>query len=108
MIVTTSYGTWANRVDPRALTVEQTIYETLGGYAGDYDIDAIAADYRDAINMALPEGVVLAGDEFIGPYYAEDATWGPELEDEDGRLDIKAIVDSVDLWAIVAKHEITS
>jgi len=108
MIVTTSYGTWANRVDPRALTVEQTIYETLGGYAGDYDIDAIAADYRDAINMALPEGVVLAGDEFIGPYYAKDATWGPELKDKDGRLDIKAIVDGVDLWAIVAKHEITS
>jgi len=108
MIVTTSYGTWANRVDPRALTVEQTIYETLGDYAGDYDIDAIAADYRDAINEALPEGVALAGNEFIGPYYAEDATWGPELKDKDGRLDIKAIVDSVDLWAIVAKHEITS
>jgi len=104
-MVTTSYGTWSNRVDPRALSVEQTIYEALGDYADDYDIDAIAADYRDAINMALPEGVTLAGDEFIGPYYAEDATWGPELEDEDGRLDIKSIVDGVDLWAIVAKHE---
>ena len=51
---TTSYGTWNNRVDPRALTVEQTIYETLGGYADEYDIDAIAADYRAAINEALP------------------------------------------------------
>jgi len=104
---TTSYGTWNNRVDPRALTVEQTIYETLGGYADEYDIDAIAADYRAAINEALPEGVALAGDEFIGPYYDKDATWGPELE-KDGRLDIKAIVGSVDLWAIVAKHETTN
>ena len=107
-MITTSYGTWNNRVDGDALTVEQTVAETLGDYADEYDIDAIAADYRAAINEALPEGVALAGDEFIGPYYAEDATWGPELEDEDGRLDIKAIVDSVDLWAIVAKHEITS
>lgn len=104
-MTTTSYGTWCTKVDDLALTVEQTIYETIGN-ADEYDIDAIAADYRAAINEALPEGVTLAGNEFIGPYYAEDATWGPELEDEDGRLDIKAIVLGVDLWAIAAKHEI--
>jgi len=103
-MITTSYGTWNNLIDPRALAVEQTIYEALGDYADKYDIDIIAADYRDAINKALPEGVALVGDEFVGPYYAEDATWGDELE-KDGRLDIKAIVDSVDLWAIVAEYE---
>lgn len=104
-MITTSYGTWCTKVDDLALTVEQTIAETLGD-ADEYDIDAIAADYRTAINKALPEGVTLAGNDFYGPYYTEDATWGPELEDEDGRLDIKAIVLGVDLWAIAAKHEI--
>lgn len=104
-MTTTSYGTWNNRVDGDALTVEQTIAETLGD-ADEYDIDAIAADYRTAINKALPEGVTLAGNDFYGPYYTEDATWGPELEDEDGRLDIKAIVGNIDLWAIAAEHEI--
>src|SRR5690606_34496329 len=76
-MTTTSYGTWNNRVDGDALTVEQTIAETLGD-ADEYDIDAIAADYRTAINKALPEGVTLAGNDFYGPYYTEDATWGPE------------------------------
>lgn len=107
IVTTTSYGTWNNRVDPHALTVEQTVCEALVGYADEYDIDAIAADYRAAINEALPEGVALAGDEFVGPYYDRDATWGPELE-KDGRLDIESIVDGVDFWAIVAKHEITN
>jgi len=105
MIVTTSYGTWNNCVESGELTVEQSVLVALGDYADDYDIDAIAADYRAAINEALPEGVTLAGNEFFGPAHAADATWGPELEDEDGHLDIKSIVDSVDFWAIVAKHD---
>jgi len=103
-MITTSYGTWNNRIDPHSLSVEQTVYEVLGDFADEYDVEAIAADYRQAINAALPEGVSLVGNEFIGPYHAKDATWGPELE-VDGRLDIRAIVDSVDFWGIVAKHE---
>ena len=92
-MITTSYGTWNNLVDPRALSVEQTISEALGAFGADYDIDAIAADYRAAINAALPEGVSLNGNDFYGPY------------DKDDRLDIKSVVDSVDFWAIVAKHD---
>lgn len=104
-MITTSYGTWNNRIDSYALTVEQTISEALGTFGADYDIDAIATDYRAAINNALPEGVALAGNDFYGLYYAEDATWGPELEDENGRLDIKAIVEGIDFWSIVAEHD---
>ena len=106
-MITTSYGTWTSRVDPYSLSVEQTVREALGDYADQYDVDAIAADYRQAINQALPEGVSLCGDEFIGPYHSDDATWGPELETE-GRLNIRVIVESVDFWGIVAKHEITA
>lgn len=104
----TDYGNWNNRVDPRARTVEQTIYEALGDYADEYDIDGIAADWRAAINEALPEGVALAGNEFIGPYHREFVTWDEDLEDEDGRLNIKAVVDGIDFWEIAARHEITN
>jgi hypothetical protein len=106
MTTTTSYGTWNNRVESGELTVEQSVIVALGDYADDYDLNAIAADYRAAINEALPQGVSLNGDEFYGPYHREDATWGSDLEDEDGRLDIKAIVDGIDFWAIAAEHEI--
>lgn len=105
MTTTTSYGTWNNRVEPSDLTVEQSVTVSLGDYASEYDIDEIVSEYRTAINAVLPAGVSLIGDEFIGPYSPADATWGPELEDEDGRLNIKAIVEDIDFWAIAARHE---
>lgn len=104
-MTTTSYGTWNNRVEPYALTVEQTVIEAIGDHAEDFDLDAIAADYRDAINDALPDGVSLNGDEFYGPYSRDDANFDGYALDEDDRLDIKAIVDGIDFWEIAAKHE---
>jgi hypothetical protein len=107
MATTTGYGTWNNRVAASDLTVEQSVSVSLGDYYNDYDVDAIVSDYRTAINEALPQGVSLCGDEFIGPYSADDATWNAELDDEDSRLDIKAIVEGVDFWKIAAKHDKT-
>lgn len=95
---TTSYGTWYNH--NRELTVTAGIVNALGDYGNEYDIDAIEAEYREAIDAVLPERVVLVGDEFIGPAYADDKTW-------DGDLDITALIESVDFWAIAEKHETT-
>lgn len=105
MVTTTIYGTWNNRVQPSDQNLESSVANALGDYASDYDMDAVAADWREAINEALPENVTLAGEEFIGPYYDEDRTWVPDQEDEDGRLDLKAIVDGIDFWAIAARHD---
>jgi hypothetical protein len=92
---TTSYGSWLNQTGT-SLTVEQGVYESLGDFADDYDIDAIASDMRSAVNEALPDGVFLAGDELYGPWdgsYAEDT--------------IKNAVLSVDFWAIADRHDIS-
>jgi hypothetical protein len=94
MTTTTSYGTWNNRVDSYSLTVEQSVVEAFGaeGPAG-YDLDAIISGYRTAINNALPEGIVLAGDEFYGPHPI------------DVDVDLKEIIEAIDLWAIIEQHE---
>lgn len=73
-------------------TVEETVTLLLGDYADWANIPAVAADYRAAINAALPDGVVLDGNEFHGPAGAA--------------LDIQATVDGVDFWAIAKRHHI--
>jgi len=108
MAITTSYGTWNNCVEHYSTGVAQTVTEALGDYADDYDVDAIVADYRDAINAALPQGVTLAGDEFIGPWRPADDEFDGYPVDDHGVLDIKAIVDGVDFWAIADRHDKTA
>ena len=73
-------------------TVEETVVTLLGDYAADYDIDAIAAELRSAMNDALPPSVTLHGDSFIGVFGVE--------------VDYAGILDSIDVWDIAAKHEI--
>jgi len=95
---TTSYGT-INTMVPDAGTVTSLagyVAGALGDYADDYDIDAIVEEYREAINKHLaPHGITLAGDEFYGPY--------PRPENA-GEI-IADAIESVDFWAIVARHE---
>ncbi len=104
MTATTSYGNW-NRVEPSDLTVEQSVAVALGDFAGDYDVDAITSAYRAAINDALPEGVSLCGDEFYGPHNPGGDAFSGHPADENGRLDIKAIVETIDFWDIAAEHD---
>lgn len=113
MSATTTYGHWTNIVDPTALTLERTVFEFISGADRDWisalknsgALDRIIADYRDAINDALPPGVALSGSEFIGPFeHAPDAWDGYPVTDT-GDLDIAAIVESVDLSAIVERHD---
>lgn len=100
-MITTSYGTFIGNVaDPGgAGSMRDYITTALGDYADDYDIDAITADYRDAINEHLaPHGITLAGDEFYGPY--------PRIEN--AAKVIADAIEDVDFWEIVARHDTTA
>lgn len=76
-------------------TIRGHITPYFGEYAGQFDLDAIEAEYREAINEVLPDGVTLAG-EFIFRRVDTNPDW-----DELGER-----VRGVDFEAIVARHEI--
>ncbi|MFD9965038.1 hypothetical protein [Amycolatopsis sp. NPDC058986] len=106
MPTTTSYGTWAN-VSQYSLDLETSVSEAFGADGPEgFDVDAIVSDYRDAINAALPDGVALAGNEFYGPAYDKDCHFDGYPLNEDGGLDLKAIVDEIDLFAIIERHQL--
>lgn len=113
MSATTTYGHWTNLVDPAALTLERTVFEFISGADRDWitalkttgALNRIIADYREAINNALPPGVALSGSEFIGPFEHDPAEWAGYPVTETGDLDIAAIVAGVDLSAIVERHD---
>jgi hypothetical protein len=108
MPTTTSYGTWETRVDDADTTVERTVINALAdGMCGDTNTAAIVAAYRDAINAALPVSVELRGEEFFGPAGFEVVDFESDgyPVDEDGGLDIDAIVRAVDFWEIVKQIE---
>jgi hypothetical protein len=110
MPTTTSYGNWVN-IEKHSVSVEDTVASALGDYVDDYDLEALVRDYREAINEALPSGVALCGNEFIGPAYEADCDFGGYELCEDGSLDLKAIVDGVDgensenFWEMAARHD---
>jgi hypothetical protein len=58
--------------------------------------DDMVSDYIDAVNSALPDGIVLAGSEFIGP--ADDRY------DRSVHALIREAIDSADVDAIVQRH----
>jgi hypothetical protein len=101
---TTEYGTWINYMGGSIATLEDTVNSVIGAFGKDFDADAISREYREAINAALPDGVTLNGNDFYGPA-DRPTTWGDYLVDEDGALDIEAIVQGIDLIAIVEKHD---
>lgn len=96
MTVTTSYGSWVRHGDPNNLTVEATVSEALTDYPG-IDIEAVTKAYRRAINRALPDSIILSGNEFYGP--AWDTSYGRRGPD------IYGIIATVDFWAIVEDQE---
>lgn len=102
MTTTTSYGTWSNRVYCDSLSVEQTVEGAIGGDCTAEQVAEVASRFRAAINAALPGSVSLCGNEFLGAAYRGDrADQDDYPHDEDGRLDLFAIVDGVDFWGIV-------
>lgn len=104
MITNCTYGTWNRTAAAYSLTLEQSVGDALNGEYTDSELAAVIEAYRDAINAALPDSVSLCGDEFYGPYYEDDcADHAGYPRDAGGRLDISAIVESVDFWAIVER-----
>lgn len=110
---TTTYGHWTTLVDHTSSTLEQAVLEFISGADSDWiaalknsgALEDIIAEYREAINDALPPGVALSGNEFIGPFEHAPDAWDGYPTTEDGDLDIAAIVESVDLSAIVERHD---
>jgi hypothetical protein len=97
MTTTTSYGTWSSRVNTYESSPEDGINAYLGDAdPADYDMDAVYAAYRQAIEDALPADVSLCGNEFIGPAHPEEGEFDDHPADEDGSLDIGAIIEDLD------------
>lgn len=95
---TTSYGTWCNQINGFETSPEQGLNSYLGSEdPDDYDMDSIHLAYRRAIDAALPPSISLCGDEFIGPAYPEDGEFDDYPQDEDGALDLKAIIEGLGL-----------
>ncbi|MEO3976287.1 hypothetical protein [Streptomyces sp. CAU 1734] len=109
MNVTTGYGTWNNYGDSGNVSVEATIVDAITGGDSEWQdrmetsgaLDRIAADYRDAITGTLPDGISMAGNEFIGLHHTD-----PDYTDEIGDFDISEAVRRVDLQAIIQKHDV--
>ncbi|HEY5834920.1 hypothetical protein [Streptomyces sp.] len=96
---TAEYAYWAQINDGserRYLGYIREVIEAGGGDPDRYDVDSIGDAYRDAIQAELPDGVVFAREEFIGPYPAP----------EGAREEIRAAVARVDLWEIIARHDL--
>lgn len=113
---TTSYGTWCNQVSPYSTSPDADVLDYINGGDNDWQqlLDAsgalatIQAEYRQAINAALPPSVSLCGDEFIGPAYPDDNEWDGYPVDNMGGLDIKACVEDIDLQPILERNDIVT
>lgn len=99
MTITQSYGSY-NTYSRYELTVEEGVHGALDEMP-DIDLGKAVQTYRDAINAALPDSVSLCGNEFYGPAYEHDCDFDGYPMDEDGSLDIAAIIDGIDFWEIV-------
>lgn len=92
---TTEYAVWDATI-PGGRTLRDGLTTALGDAATSIDVDAVEEDYRAAINAALhDQGITLAGEIFYGPYPRPDHCGE----------DIAALVETVDLWEIVARHD---
>ncbi|MEU9760304.1 hypothetical protein [Streptomyces sp. NPDC047987] len=113
MTTTTSYGTWSNRINTFSTGPDADVLDYIGGGDADWrellEVSGALAEitkaYRDAIEGALPAGVSLCGEEFIGPAYPDGGEFDGYPVDEDGRLDIAACVEDIDLAQIVEWHD---
>lgn len=93
-----AYASWSDVMGPyeTAVSLDADIAWVLDDVAdtlSDDGVDQIIAEYRAAINAALPEGLTLCGDTF----YTDRG--------QDGRysnFSIRYAVGAVDLWAIAA------
>lgn len=81
------------------LTLEATVKEALyAGGGGDYlefsevEESRVIDYYRDAINAALPDGFILAGDQFYVP---------ADIAADDAVTLIQSALEVIDFWQLV-------
>ncbi|SES03108.1 hypothetical protein [Streptomyces qinglanensis] len=109
MTTTTDYGTWCNHGDRYNVSVEASILDAINGGDSDWQqrmetsgaLDRIASDYRKAIDNVLPEGISIAGNEFIGLHHTD-----PDYTEEIGDFDIAGAIEDIDLFAIIERHDV--
>lgn len=111
-VTTTTYGTFYNHTG--SISVESYVADAFGSECSDggggsegYDVLKIVADFRTAINEALPECVSLCENEFYGPYHQADRKFEGYPLTGDGGLNISEIVEGIDFWEIVARHDLS-
>lgn len=114
---TTDYGTWNNynrfETSPMAsvlaaLSGSDTEWLDRMDAAG--AIDSICSDFCSTISDALPDGIVLTGDHFIGPYpYSEEGGEAIERAIEIAGDQLTGIMQrhDVDLTITAPAHDIT-
>jgi hypothetical protein len=91
---TTSYGTWVNHGDGE-IDLDTNVTVALGDHVDDFDVEGLIDAYRAAINDNLPDGIVLAGSDFYGPYPRPD----------EAEAIISAAIDAVDFWALADRFD---
>jgi hypothetical protein len=114
MTTTTSYGTWNNHGDRGNVTVAASIADAINGGDADWRermeasgaLDRVEDAYRAAIDEALPQGVSLCGNEFIGPYYSDQSIEQQMAAFDDDEDPIASAVESADLQAIIEAHDV--
>jgi len=97
MSATTSYGTWVNH-GAGEIDLETCVVVGLGDAVDDFDVAGLTMAYLNAINEQLEQtgtGVVLAGNEFYGPYPRTD---GAEQV-------IAEAVEAVDFWELADRFD---
>ena len=110
---TTSYGTWCNRVNNYSTSPDADVLDYINGGDSAWQhlleesglLEEIQRQYRAAIDAALPPSISLCGDEFIGPYEPDDDEFDGYPMDDYGILDFAAMVEDIDLGAIVERNE---
>jgi len=90
------YGLWSDFAPGR--DPESYVEDARGVDSATCEMYAVAAEFRRAVNAALPDGVTLAGNMFLGPSEDVECEW-------DSPLDITAIISSIDLEPIIKAHQ---
>ena len=106
--INTSYGNFTSCCNDAGGVdgIDSYVESALDNHPG-IDTAAVARDFAAAINAALPDSVQLCGDEFYGPAGFEVVDFEADgfPVDDDGALDIGAIIEGVDFWAIVESRD---
>lgn len=110
---TTGYGTWCNSVHQYSTSPDADVLDYINGGDSDWRdlleksgaLEKIQIEYRKAIDEVLPPSISLCGDEFIGPAYPEDDEFDGYPADEYGGLDLKAMIEDIDLEPIVERND---